>query len=152
MSGGGSGSIPGLTTDTTLSDLEAAWKEREAEASLLANAGHFGVALASRLYALEIRIKVRICKHLGLILLPKHCKTHDLDELVLFTGLWPVLDDPANTTLRQNWELLSNYSRQGLNQLRYKSNTQLDAAQRDRLFQALDDRPEGVWTWLSSLP
>ena len=93
MSAGFPGSGGGLLQDTTRKDLELAWNEREAEAGLLLAQGHELSSLAFRVYSLEIRVKAMICRRLALDLLPRHCKTHDLSELILFTGLWGELND-----------------------------------------------------------
>lgn len=56
----------GLVVDTTLIDLDAAWREREREATALA-ASFPVTSLALRTYALEIRIKTMICKRIATI-------------------------------------------------------------------------------------
>jgi hypothetical protein len=94
--------VPGVLLEASLTDLEVAWKEREQEAHELMTPGYNSTALALRLYALEIRIKTFICKQLRLSRLPKVCKTHDLSELIIFTGMWEELEDPANLAIRQN--------------------------------------------------
>ena len=53
-----------VLSQTKLVDLEVAWRERELEAAALKAAGHAAMALALRLYCVEIRIKTIICKHL----------------------------------------------------------------------------------------
>ncbi|MGZ3433261.1 MAG: hypothetical protein ACXWN0_16195, partial [Isosphaeraceae bacterium] len=79
----------------------------------------------------EIRIKTIICKRLGIDLLPGHCKTHQLDELIIFTGLLGTLDDPANDGIRQNWDILAKFAREQLNQIRYLPGSTLKAADLD---------------------
>jgi hypothetical protein len=69
------------------SELEAAWQDRLAEAQSLHAAGHHAGAIAAALYALEIRLKVLICKRLDLDALPTGFEIHDLDSLLLLTGL-----------------------------------------------------------------
>ncbi len=73
--------------DTTRANLELAWRERSEEAELLIRAGYLSMGVCLKAYALEARIKLRICDHLGLDLLPTACKTHDLAQLIIFTGL-----------------------------------------------------------------
>jgi len=63
------------------------------------------MALSLRLYSLEIRLKACVCRILKLSHLPKVCKTHDLSELIIFTGLWEELENPASAILRRNWDL-----------------------------------------------
>ena len=108
------------------------------------------------MYALEIRIKVVICKRLALDNLPQHCRTHELLELIIFTGLWSELEDPANAATRSNWDLLVRFGKQQLNNLRYKPSTGpsggLGAFDPVALANAFDDPTAGVYTWLSRLP
>jgi hypothetical protein len=151
MSRGGGGSRVGLMDDTSLANLDEAWQEREKEAKALA-ASFPAASLALRFYALEIRIKTIICKRLGIDLLPRHCKTHELDELIIFTGLLGTLADPANDGIRQNWDILAKFARERLNQTRYLPGSTLKAADLDEQLNALDNPGDGVWTWLSRLP
>src|SRR4051794_15193662 len=116
---GGVNPHPNLLLDADRADLDTAWREREAEAKELNDKGHYSMAIAIRLYALEIRLKVIICKHLKLDFLPKVCKTHDLAELIIFTGLRAELDDPVRVAIRQNFDRLAIFSKQKLNDLRY---------------------------------
>ena len=76
------------------------------------------MSLCLRIYALEIRLKVRVCRHLGLDFLPRVCKTHDLSERIIFTGLQRELDSPENAGLRLNWDILASFSQQQLNSMR----------------------------------
>jgi hypothetical protein len=151
-SGGGATSAPGLLPGTTLADLESAWKEREEEARELLARGYYSMALTLRLYALEIRIKTFICKRLRLDNLPKACKTHDLFELMIFTGLWDQLRDPANAAIWKNWELLADFSKVRLNDQRYLPRGQLDPGLLRACSDALDDPRDGVLPWLSRQP
>jgi hypothetical protein len=105
-----------------------------------------------RIYALEIRIKTVICKRLALNHLPGHCKTHDLTELIIFTGLLAELDDPANATIRANWDLLVKFSEDRLNDLRYLPESTVTSSDLDELVKALDDPNDGVLSWLSRHP
>jgi hypothetical protein len=142
----------GLSLDTTLTDLETAWHERETEAAAISAAGHPMMSIALRLYSLEIRLKAMICKKLGLNYLPRHCKTHDLNELILFTGLSPELEDPANAAIRKSWNFLTRFSKDRLNNLRYLPASTLTVSNLGELLVALDGPTQGVWTWLSRHP
>jgi hypothetical protein len=62
VSTGGARSNPNLLHDASRSDLDLAWRDREAEAASLIAAGSFSMGLALRVYALEIRLKWRICR------------------------------------------------------------------------------------------
>jgi hypothetical protein len=149
---GGGNPVPGLLPDALLTDLEVAWSERELEAGELLAKNYNSVGLALRLYALEIRLKTLICKHLKLSLLPKACKTHELSELVIFTGRWEELEDPANTIIRQNWDLLVDFSKKRLNDLRYIPRQKLPTPEFSKLMNALDDPNDGVLPWLFNHP
>jgi hypothetical protein len=152
MSPGGLRPHAGLMPETPLADLELAWKDRDAEAALLSANGFASLALALRLYSLEIRLKRVICRHLKLDYLPKSCKTHDLSELVIYTGLWEQLEDPANVDLFANWDRLANFSKKRLNDLRYQPERNLAAGEVQDLNSSLDDPTHGVLAWLSRHP
>jgi hypothetical protein len=143
---------PVFLAEASVTDLEVAWKEREEEARELKAHGYDSTALSLRLYSLEIRIKTLICKQLRLSHLPKVCKTHDLSELIIFTGMWEELEDPANDAVRQNWDLLANFSKVRLNDQRYLPRAMLDSKDVKRMNDALDDPWDGVITWLSKHP
>jgi hypothetical protein len=143
---------PVFLAEASVTDLEVAWKEREAEARELMACGYDSTALSLRLYSLEIRIKTLICKQLKLSHLPKVCKTHDLSELIIFTGIWEELEDPANAAVRQNWDLLVNFSKVRLNDQRYLPRAMLDSKDLKKINDALDDPRDGVLTWRSRHP
>lgn len=147
----GGGAKTGLSRENTVDDLETAWKEREAEASALASR-YPSIALALRLDALEIRLKTIICRTLKTEFPPNHCRTHDLAELLLFTGRSTHLDDRVVPGLRQNWDRLVTFSRERLNNLRYSPNITLSAVEVKMVIDAFGDSSNGVWTWLSALP
>jgi hypothetical protein len=56
---------------STVADLEAAWPDRLKDAEALLAAGRNGWAIATGLYALEIRLKVLIARRLDLEQLPR---------------------------------------------------------------------------------
>ncbi len=109
------------------------------------------MAAALRCYALEIRIKTLVCERLNLEELPRACKTHDLRELIIFTGLWGELNDPVNMAVASNWYTLLDFNRRHLNVLRYRPSTSLPLTEADELDAALDDPKAGVYAWLSRL-
>ena len=105
-----------------------------------------------RLYSLEIRLKTHICRLLKLSHLPRVCKTHDLSELIIFTGMWEELEDPVNAAVRQNWDLLVDFSKVRLNDQRYLPRAMLDPKDQKKYNDALDDPSDGVLAWLSRHP
>ena len=137
--------FPGQLPDTSRADLEAAWPEREVEAALLAANGDLAMAASLRCYALEIRIKVLICQRLNLDYLPRACKTHDLKELIIYTGLWAELNDSQNAAVVNHWKIMTEFSSRLLNVLRYRPNSSYSPIEVD----ALDDPQDGVLAWLS---
>ena len=150
MSTGGSGpNHKGLLPDTTLADLALAWPERDQEAAHLAAAGYRAMAAALRCYALEIRLKTIICQRLDLNELPRACKTHDLMELIIFTGLWEELQDPANYAVVTHWYTLVDFNRNRLNEIRYRPDMSVPIGESDDVDAALDDPQSGVLAWLS---
>jgi len=152
MSQGGIKPHASLLPDTTRADLERAWRDRESEAALLSAGGYHAMAVSLRVYALEIQLKWHVCLHLDLEYLPRACKTHDLGDLVIFTGRSRELDDPKNGNLRSNWDILAAFSKMRLNEIRYQSSASFDAAKLAELSDALDDPANGVLAWLSRRP
>jgi hypothetical protein len=149
---GGGRPVSRALLQTSQSELEVAWKEREEEASQLTAQGSNSTALALRIYSLEIRVKAIICKQLKLSHLPAACKTHDLSELFVFTGMLEELEDPANSTTRQNWDLLVDFSKVRLNEQRYLPRVLLTPVDLARYTEALDNPQDGVLAWLSRHP
>lgn len=141
----------GSGEDSKLSDLEEAWKERELEAKVLKLAGHDSMALALRIYCVEIRLKTVICQLLKLEFLPKPCKTHDLNVLIEFTGLWRELNDPDNSGIKKNWDEIAKFSKVGPGNLRYLPGNFPSSSDISKFEDALDNTKCGVWSWLSGL-
>ena len=149
MSVGGGGPTAGLLNDTTRAGLQASWPERIEEANLLLQASLRSMGVGLKVYAFEVRIKARICEYLDLDLLPRACKTHDLTELIIFTGLMKELSTPANRRVKEYWDTLAKFSKLELGQLRYQTRVQLADSQADELLEALDDPIDGIFAWLS---
>ena len=146
------GRPPGPLSSSSVVELDVAWREREEEADRLAASTFHSMALSLRLYSLEIRLKAQICRALKLSYLPKVCITHDLSQLIIFTGLWEDLEDPANATLRRNWDLFVDFSKRRLNDQRYLPRAKLDPKDLKSYSDALDDPTDGVLAWLSRHP
>ncbi len=146
---GPAGRTPRGLIQTTLADLEAALGERREEAEALRERGFHSTAVALRLYSLEIVVKIAICRRLRLPRLPAACKTHDLAELLFFTGAWHEIEDEAGQEVRKRWDVAVEYSRERLNDLRYEPRSKLTAEEVARIEEALDDPTHGVLAWLS---
>ena len=138
-----------LLNDTTRANLEMAWQERVEEADVLIRAGYLSMAVCLKAYALEARIKLRICDHLRLDLLPAACKTHDLAQLIIFTCLVDELKDPSNSRVVEYWLILVAFSKDRLNAMRYQPRSRLPLPDCHPLLEAFDDPNEGVFAWLS---
>ncbi|HWE38696.1 MAG TPA: hypothetical protein VG406_19265, partial [Isosphaeraceae bacterium] len=75
------------TGRTHLGDLEMAVGERLDDANALFSAGRYASAIAMAFYALEIQLKVVICRRMELKTLPKAFEIHDPEALMILTGL-----------------------------------------------------------------
>jgi hypothetical protein len=140
-----------VLAETTLSSLNSARHERLREVECLRTAGFLGMALALRLYALEIQIKILVCEHPGLEFLPSACKTHDLRERIDFIGRVRDLLAPDDSgAVRLSWDRVEEFSRNHLNVLRYRSQSSFDQVEIAEIFEALDDPDRGVAAWLSN--
>jgi len=105
-----------------VSELEVAWKDRLEDANHLRSAGRYLSAIAMGLYALEILLKVRICRRLDLKSLPKPFEIHELDGLLIVSGLSRKLVLKPARQVRANWTKLKQTAKE-LNDLRYQPNT-----------------------------
>lgn len=148
---GGGPSRAGLT-QTALIHLDEAWKEREEEAKALRLSGFHSTSASLRIYALEILLKVLVCRKLELPLLPSACRTHNLEEVLLFTGLTRELQEPSRASIRQSWDILVDYSKKQLNDQRYQPRSTFSSTEADQIDQALDDPNLGVLAWLLNRP
>ena len=133
---------------TALVDLEIAWQDRLAEGKVLLAANHHAWAMATGLYALEIRLKVLICKRLRIDKLPRAFEIHDLDGLLLLSGLSNQLLVKKASAVRSNWNSIINESR-SLNEFRYGPASRWNGPQATQFYQNLEDLPDGVFPWQS---
>jgi hypothetical protein len=104
------------------------------------------------LYALEISLKARICQRLDLTNLPRPFEIHELDELLILTGLSRRLDDPAAIHVKNNWAAIVTGPAQHVNALRYSPSTHVTQAPAQLFLQQLRDPPDGVLVWLAHQP
>jgi hypothetical protein len=134
----------------SLADLQAAAAERLQDAEMLFAAGRFPSAIAIGVYSLEIHLKVLICKRLNLTGLPKPFEIHELESLLVLSGLQAARDS-ASPNLQFNWEEIVDQSLQ-INELRYLSPTNWNQGDAHAFFQQLRDTPDGVLPWLLARP
>jgi hypothetical protein len=132
----------------TILDLEMAWQDRWTDAEALLTAGRFAGAIMDALYALEIRLKVLICKRLDLEALPKAFEIHDLDSLLLLAGLSRRLQRRSAVNVRNNWDHIM-VRAQEINDIRYRPASNWSQRAAVLLFSQLRDLPDGVLPWLS---
>lgn len=132
-----------------VADLEIAAQDRLDDAEELLKAGRNASAITMGLYALEIRLKERICRRLDLDALPKAFQIHDLAGLLLLAGLSKRINDSVNSHVLYNWTELLRWSKR-LNDLRYGPEAHPDWPHSTALslFSQLRDLPHGVLPWL----
>ena len=134
--------------------MDVAARDRLIDAEQLLSAGRNASAIALGLYALEISLKVRICRQLDLNALPRPFEIHDLGGLLVLSGLSrPLNDDPRNSNVLANWNGIESFSRI-LNALRYgeESDPRWSRQEAELFFSELRDAPYGVLTWVSNHP
>jgi HEPN domain-containing protein len=131
-------------------ELKALARLRLREAEALYNVGLYDGAAYLAGYAVEMALKARICRLLGLLdypstgaLKPTHA-VHDLDQLLLLAGLRPRLN-PANAALFANWSVAQpwkpdrRYTAQGT----YSQQDALD------ILNAIRDPHDGILRWIA---
>lgn len=143
----GRDSLTKLNPDASVAVLGTAARERLLDAEVLLQAGRFASAIAFGLYALEIELKVVICRRLDLSALPIIIQTHDLSGLTLHSGLVTKIQRVKRPRdLSKNWnELLKLPS---TDELRYDLDPSWDERKAERVLRLLRDAPNGVLPWL----
>jgi hypothetical protein len=133
-----------------LADLQVAAIDRLEDAEALFASGRLASAIAMGVYSLEIHLKVRICQRLNLAALPKPFEIHDLEGLLVLSGLRSAYDS-APGVVQKNWE---DVARQALaiNELRYLPNSNWAQTGSLTFLQQLRDPPDGVLPWLLAQP
>ena len=132
----------------TLADLSAAWPDRLFDAEALNAAGRHASAIAMGVYALEIYLKVRICQRLNLAALPRPFEVHDLEGLLVLSGLRAAMDR-APPEVQDNWEQLTEPS-DSVNTLRYSASTVRSSVDTTAVFFQLRDPTHGILPWLTT--
>jgi hypothetical protein len=133
-----------------IGDLEAAFQGRRADAEVLRNAERFASAMAMALFALEIQLKILICRRLDLQALPTEFQTHDLEGLLVLSGLSRRMEE-ADEKVRENWSfILGGYNNIHVNKFRYSADDSNLEHQSVEVFERLFEKPHGVLTWLAA--
>ena len=128
------------------SELVRAAEERLADAHFLLESGRWASAVAMGIYSLEIHLKVKICEKLEIIRLPTALEFHDLDELLVVTGLSERIKQEE--LIHENWQAIVVESTR-LNELRYRPVPDSMEKRALEFFLYLDDSQVGVLPWLS---
>jgi hypothetical protein len=130
-----------------VSELEAAARERLLDAEALLSAGRFASSIAFGLYALEIELKVVICRRLDLEALPIIFQTHDRKGLLMFAGLSKKIKRVKRPlSLKKNWDELIELPE--IDTLRYTHDPRWDEPKARRVLQLLCDKNGGVIPWV----
>jgi hypothetical protein len=134
----------------SLADLRLAAQDRLADADALYAAARYASAIGMGIYALEIYLKTRICDRLRVNALPIPFQIHELDGLLLLSGLSSA-KDAANPRVRYNWDSVADLAVK-VNDLRYLPGQNWTQQQVQDFLQQLRDPPDGVLPWLSGQP
>ena len=124
--------------------------DRLLDAEALFATGRFASAIAMGVYSLEIHLKVRICKRLNLTALPRAFEIHELDGLLVVSGLQATRDS-ASAIVQQNWARVE-YQASLINEFRYLPDRNWNQNDAALFLQQLRDPPDGVLPWLLAQP
>ncbi len=130
-----------------VTDLQLAAEDRLADAKALNAANRPATAIATAIYAIEIQLKVLICHRLDLPALPKAFEIHDIDALLVLSGLSQRLYDPSAARVKVNWEEIRGLAA-NLNNLRYAPDRRWTPQQAATFLFRLEDPSDGVLSWL----
>lgn len=141
----GRGSLSAL--GNSLVELEQAEHERLLDAEALLRGCRFASAIAFGLYALEIDLKIVICRRLDLTQLPKVFQTHSREDLLLHTGLSNKISRVKRPkSLKSHWDELLLLP--AVDDLRYSHDPRWDEALATKTLHLLTDQASGVIPWL----
>lgn len=126
----------------TPAQLESAWRNRLEESKSFHESGRFPMSIALGYYSLEILLKFRICRLLDVDELPRPLHTHDVNQLLQFSGLQRRL--LGDTLIRRRWGKIVAF-RGRIDHLRYgqEEPTKLDSI---KFHRALWANPAERWT------
>jgi HEPN domain-containing protein len=120
---------------------------REAEA--LYNAGLYDGSVYLAGYAVELALKARICRLLGVTEYPLNVgqsfKVHDLEQLRVLAGLSAEIDIAKNKGLFDNWSKAITWDPEE----RYGVPGTYNQASAKVILDSIRAKPNGVLTWLS---
>lgn len=100
-------------------------------------------------YAVELALKARICRLLGLknypLELGQAFKIHNLEQLKALAGLTTQIHPSKNKDLFDNWSKATEWDPEQ----RYEAPGKYDAVTAKEILDSIRARPNGVLTWLS---
>jgi len=136
-------------------DLRQMSKAKISEADTLLKNNHYVGCIYMGGYALELALKARICKHLGIerYLTNKDnnfFKTHNIERLTLLAGLNKLKEKREDEVdgFKDNWVIVTNNWSE---QLRYSSPDSKTIEDAEAFMEALTNRDNGVITWLKEI-
>jgi len=132
-------------------ELQGLALARLKDAEVLYDAARFDAAAYMCGYALEMALKARVCRCLGVDDYPedklkKAFKTHDLDDLLLLGGLSQALSVATSPEVYANWSKAIKWRPEW----RYRPIGSVDDADALTMLDALRIAPHGVLTWLQT--
>jgi hypothetical protein len=131
----------------SLIELQEAARERLRHAEALLNSGRFASSIAFGLYALEIELKIAICRRLDLNSLPIVFQTHSHEDLLVYTGLSnKIAQVKRPKAMKSNWDELVQLP--GIDELRYSYDPSRNKALARKTLHQLTDKASGVIPWL----
>ena len=129
-------------------DLEAATDARLKDAIALIECGRPAAAILMGLYTVEIRLKVVICRRLDLDRLPKPFEIHDIEELIIGSGLSKKIKQVKRPrAIPRNWERIVEISL-NTGMIRYRGDSSTDREVASEFMALLDNPTSGVLRWL----
>jgi hypothetical protein len=132
-----------------LRELDAAWPDRLIDADHLMSAGRHPTAITMGLYALEILLKVRICRLMNLDRLPRPFEIHDLEGLLIVSGLRHALNKKQARAVKTNWTRIIKSFAANHHEARYLPNTSRSQQEAEDFFAMLNNKTNGVIPWIS---
>lgn len=136
----------GMISDSVLRKLA---NTRMREAEHLQSGGHFAGAVYLAGYAVECLLKAAICQVLGWSELRSTFAVHDLEGLLLHSGLQRKIEEPANEAVFRNFKRISEvWIVVGKQSIRYTDPDSITAQGAEAFLDQVKNPETGVVTWL----
>ena len=121
------------------------------EAKELFRLGYYESAFHLGGYCVELALKARICRNIGVDDLfkskyLKKFKIHEFDELLMFSGLLGKMETEKNnnSALFANWSIICSWNSES----RYDTIGHRRQADVERFLKAIEHPTEGFYTWI----